>query len=155
MQAPWGGHREIAAYLLASHMTCAATTAPPLHLGCILRRKESRHVDQPLVLYGLSRAQGPGPQSPLAPKAALGTAFTYQGQLESGGSLISGNCDFQFALYNAASGRTQIGTTQTASNVAVTNGLFTVAIDFGSVFNGDARWRCRACTRNRTLPVQM
>ena len=60
-----------------------------------------------LVLgVGLSRAQGPGPQSPLTPQAEMGTAFTYQGQLESSGSLVTANCDFQFALYDAASGGT-------------------------------------------------
>ncbi|MFQ3683128.1 tail fiber domain-containing protein [Roseiflexus sp.] len=73
--------------------------------------------------------------------ASLGSAFTYQGRLTSGGSAVSGNCDFQFSLWDAVSGGTQIGATQTPTNVPVSNGLFTVQLDFGSgAFNGTARW---------------
>lgn len=74
-------------------------------------------------------------------QAALGTAFTYQGRLQDGGSPANGTYDLQFALYDAASGGTQIGATVTANDVPVSNGVFTVALDFGaSAFTGDARW---------------
>jgi hypothetical protein len=100
---------------------------------------------------GLSRAEGPTPSpyqgegrlgvgiSSLAP---LGTAFTYQGQLKQGGNPVNDTCDFQFSLWNAAAVGTQIGTTQTKTNVGVTNGLFTIPdLDFDSgAFTGDARW---------------
>lgn len=77
----------------------------------------------------------------VAIQAPLGTAFTYQGQLKQGGNPVNANCDFQFGLWDAASGGTQIGSTQTATNVSVTNGLFTVPVDFGTgAFNGEARW---------------
>ncbi len=90
---------------------------------------------------GLSRAQGPQPQGGVGIQAALGTAFTYQGQLKQGGNPVNGVCDFQFSLWDAASGGAQIGSTQTAANVSVSNGLFTVQLDFGAgAFNGDARW---------------
>ncbi len=60
--------------------------------------------------------------------------------MKSGGSPVNGTCDFQFSLWDAASGGAQVGTTQTKTNVAVSNGLFTVQLDFGSVFTGDARY---------------
>jgi len=73
-------------------------------------------------------------------QAALGTAFTYQGQLKKAGSPIGGTCDFQFSLYDAASGGSPIGV-QTTTGITVTNGLFTVQLDFGAnAFQGDARW---------------
>jgi hypothetical protein len=108
-----------------------------------------------VLAVGLSQAQGPGP-SPQAAQVALGTAFTYQGQIDVNSSPFDGNCDLQFALYDAASGGAQIGTLQTTGNVTVTNGLFTVPLDFGSgAFNGDARWleisaRCPAGSGNYT-----
>jgi hypothetical protein len=69
-----------------------------------------------------------------------GTAFTYQGQLESGGSPVTGLYDFTNALYNASSGGAQVGSTVTLLAVPVTNGLFTVILDFGAVFNGTSYW---------------
>ncbi len=88
---------------------------------------------------GLSFAQKPAPESvTVAP--TLGTAFTYQGRLTDGGNPANGAYDFQFKLYAAASGGSQVGSTVTKSNVQVTNGFFTVQIDFGNVFNGQRRW---------------
>ncbi len=69
-----------------------------------------------------------------------GPAFTYQGKLESGGTPVTGLYDFTNALYNASSGGSQVGSTVTLTAVPVTNGLFTVLLDFGSVFNGTAYW---------------
>jgi len=104
---------------------------------------------------GLSRAQEPPPpaegaqpQGEASILELMGTAFTYQGQLKSGGSPVNDTCDFQFSLWNAAgsgsppTGGTQIGSTQTKTNVTVSNGLFTISsLDFSSDhFNGDARW---------------
>ena len=81
------------------------------------------------------------PEVSSAPAAALGTAFTYQGQLKSGGTPYNGACDFQFKLYDASSAGAQIGATQTASNVSVSSGVFTTPIDFGAgAFDGNARW---------------
>ena len=88
-------------------------------------------------------AQGPAPKAPRinSPKANAGTAFTYQGQLKNGGTGVNGSCDMQFSLWDAASIGTQIGTTQTQTNVSVSNGLFTTQIDFGTgAITGDARW---------------
>ncbi|MGD0258878.1 MAG: hypothetical protein ABSD29_03540 [Verrucomicrobiota bacterium] len=71
---------------------------------------------------------------------AQGTGFTYQGQLENGGNPVTGLYDFTNALYNASSGGAQVGSTITLTAVPVTNGLFTVLLDFDGVFNGTAYW---------------
>src|SRR5262249_56065322 len=69
------------------------------------------------------------------------SSFTYQGRLADGGSAASGNYDFQFALWDSASGGTQIGSTLTLNTVAVSNGVFTVSLDFGAGgFNGPNRF---------------
>jgi hypothetical protein len=69
-----------------------------------------------------------------------GAAFTYQGRLDNGGSPVTGLYDFTNALYNASSGGAQVGSTVTLTAVPVTNGLFTVQLDFDGVFNGTAYW---------------
>jgi hypothetical protein len=71
---------------------------------------------------------------------AQGTAFTYQGRLNSGGSPANGNYDLQFTLYDAANGGTQQGNILAIAPTAASNGLFTVTLDFGNQFNGTARW---------------
>ena len=77
----------------------------------------------------------------------VGTGFTYQGQLINGGTPQNGPCDFRFKLFTAATGGSQIGSTQTLSSVGVANGLFTVSIDFGvNSFIGQARWLETAVT---------
>jgi len=71
----------------------------------------------------------------------LGTAFTYQGELTQSGTPLNATADFQFTLWDALGGGTQIGVLATADNVTLTDGRFTVPIDFGAnAFNGDARW---------------
>ncbi len=72
---------------------------------------------------------------------AQGTAFTYQGRLNSSGNSASGSYDFRFKLFVDALGNTQAGGTLLTNGIPVTNGLFTVAIDFGSgIFNGTSYW---------------
>ncbi len=97
------------------------------------------------LAVGLSQAEGPaapssapGNVSALAP---LGTAFTYQGQLKQGGNPVNGTCDFQFSLWDAGSGGTQVGSTLTMSSVTLDNGNFSVGLDFGAnAFRGYARY---------------
>ncbi len=60
------------------------------------------------------------------------TSFTYQGRLTDGASPANGNYDLQFALFDSLSGGTQIGSTQTLSNVAISGGSLTATLDFGS-----------------------
>ncbi len=66
----------------------------------------------------------------------VGTTFTYQGELSEAGTPANGVYDLRFSLFSSPSGTTQTGTTQCADNVTVTNGQFTVQLDFGSVFTG-------------------
>src|SRR5882672_7497602 len=64
---------------------------------------------------------------------AQGTAFTYQGRLSSGANPATGIYDFQFELYDAASAGGPVGLAVTNTAVGVTNGLFSVPLDFGGV----------------------
>ncbi|MBU0490861.1 MAG: hypothetical protein KKB13_03335 [Chloroflexi bacterium] len=90
---------------------------------------------------GLVLAQGPGPQGGDVSQASVGTAFTYQGRLQDTGGPVTSDCDLQFSLWDSASNPTgQVGAPLTKSNVSVSGGLFTVELDFGAVFAGDARW---------------
>jgi hypothetical protein len=71
---------------------------------------------------------------------AQGTAFTYQGQLSNSSGPASGTYDLTFKLWNASSAGGQVGGTLTASSTVISNGLFTVILDFGGVFNGLPYW---------------
>ena len=71
---------------------------------------------------------------------AQGTAFTYQGRLNDSGNPASGSYDLRFILYDNDIGGSQLGPIRTNSATPVANGLFTITLDFGSVFNGGARW---------------
>jgi len=71
----------------------------------------------------------------------LGTAFTYQGRLNDGGSPANGSYDITFTLHDAATGNGVIAGPLTNNAVSMTNGLFTVSLDFGGgVFTGNALW---------------
>jgi len=83
-----------------------------------------------LALTGVSRA------------IAQTTAFTYQGRLNDNGAPANGNYDLQFSLRDAVANGNQIGSSVTNAPVAVSNGLFTVTLNFGgaNVFPGADRW---------------
>jgi hypothetical protein len=69
------------------------------------------------------------------------SAFTYQGVLSLGGAPANGLFNLQFKLYNAPSAGVQYGLPITTNSAPVTNGLFTVTLDFGgAVYNGGDRW---------------
>ncbi len=71
----------------------------------------------------------------------LGTAFTYQGRLNDTNGPVTGYYDFFFSLYDSANNETgQIGSSIPYWYTPVTNGLFTVSLDFGNVFTGNATW---------------
>lgn len=69
------------------------------------------------------------------------TAFNYQGRLIDSFGARSGTYEMQFTLHSAASGAgNQVGSTVTNSNVQVTDGAFSVELDFGAEFPGANRW---------------
>jgi hypothetical protein len=71
---------------------------------------------------------------------ALGTEFTYQGDLRQQGSPVTGNHDFRYRLFADETGGTAL-TPDVEFNVQPVNGgLFTHRIDFGDQFTGAARW---------------
>ena len=77
----------------------------------------------------------------LALAGPLGTAFTYQGRLTDAGNPANGTYDLRFIVYDAEIGGSQKGSLAFKEDVLVTDGLFTVDVDFGgNVFTGDARW---------------
>jgi hypothetical protein len=72
---------------------------------------------------------------------AQGTAFTYQGRLNNGGSPASGTYNLTFTLFNTNTTGVAIAGPVTNNAVIITNGLFTVLVDFGSgVFTGATNW---------------
>jgi hypothetical protein len=72
---------------------------------------------------------------------AMGTAFTYQGRLTSGGTPANGSYDFQFILYDSLIGGNQVGPIIAKEGESVGNGLFMVQLDFGEgVFTGAVRY---------------
>jgi hypothetical protein len=111
-----------------------------------------------LVLFGSAVTAGadphpqttpPGKPAPVQPGGAKSEAplspatsgFTYQGSLKDGQSPANGQYDLVFTLYDALSGGNQISTPITITNQTVTNGLFTVTLDYGAgAFQGDGRW---------------
>lgn len=79
------------------------------------------------------------PQSQAAP---LGTSFNYQGRLADGSAPANGYYDLRFTLFDAASAGSAVGTPSvvTTNATPVSNGVFTVYLDFGAAFAGQARW---------------
>lgn len=76
-------------------------------------------------------------------KAAVPVAntVTYQGQLKNNGVPVDGIYDFEFQLFDALNGGLSASGVVAKPNVQVTNGLFTVELDFGgAAFAGQARW---------------
>jgi len=72
--------------------------------------------------------------------SAQGTAFTYQGSLNDNGGPANGtNYGMVFYLYDAPTSGSQLSNLGIAS-VPVSNGLFTVTLDFGTNFPGADRW---------------
>jgi hypothetical protein len=85
-------------------------------------------------------AQDSPPKEAEGVQALASSAFTFQGHLDKGGA-VTDTCDFQFKLYNASGGGSQVGATLNRNGVAVSDGKFTVKLDFGAgPFKGDARY---------------
>src|SRR5262245_57207280 len=72
--------------------------------------------------------------------AAVSTAFTYQGRLSDGGNPGNGICHLPFGSDEPVVVGMQQRPTLTNTTTAVSNGLFTVTLDFGNQFPGADRW---------------
>ncbi|WP_238613466.1 hypothetical protein [Candidatus Oscillochloris fontis] len=104
-------------------------------------RKFIPHIPTLLVmvlLFGVSQVLA-RPQ-PNATPTALPSAFTYQGQLLDAGQPTDGSYDLTFRLYDALSDGKQIGGAVALTGVAVSQGIFTVQLDFGPGAFTDARY---------------
>jgi len=78
---------------------------------------------------------------PLSTAYPQGTAFTYQGRLHEGANPANGFYDLTFTLFDTNQpGGNVIAGPLTNSATAVSNGLFTLTLDFGNPFDGTARW---------------
>jgi len=98
-------------------------------------------------VYGqgnLARAQLAEANDSAAQVAApLGTAFTYQGELQDQGQAANGAYDFSFQLFDGPDPLSDnpVGSPVAVGGVNVADGIFTVELDFGaSPFTGEARW---------------
>jgi hypothetical protein len=70
----------------------------------------------------------------------VGTSFTYQGRVLHEDTAINGSCDFEFSLWDDPGGGTDLGV-QPIPGVPVSDGYFTVELDFGAgAFTGGARY---------------
>jgi hypothetical protein len=75
-----------------------------------------------------------------AQASALGTGFIYQGKLGDSSGPVTAECDMDFRLYDdGGSGGNSVGS-PIITTVPITDGLFTVSLDFGTVFTGTALW---------------
>ena len=74
------------------------------------------------------------------PALAQGTAFSYQGRLNDGPIQASGRYDLRFAIFDRLTNGVQQGPLLTNSATGVSNGLFSVMLDFGNPFSGADRW---------------
>ena len=69
--------------------------------------------------------------------AANPPAITYTGQLLSGVNPVpNGSYDFQFSLYTAVSGGSQVGATVSVPSIVVAGGVFYAELNFGNALNG-------------------
>lgn len=74
-------------------------------------------------------------------QTSVGSAFTYQGQLQQSDNPAGGTFDMEFTLYDGPDPVVDTPLASIEQSVAVSDGLFTVELDFGgAVFDGDARW---------------
>lgn len=86
------------------------------------------------------RATANEPQSTTAGDTPISSQFTYQGELNNAGAPINGSCSMKFQLFDEEANGNSVSNEITES-VSVVDGIFTVALDFGSdPFKGAARY---------------
>lgn len=77
-----------------------------------------------------------------SPTFAQGTAFTYQGRLDDGSAPATGIYDLRFTIYSSTDvPGTVISGPLTNTATSLSNGLFTVVLEYGAApWDGSARW---------------
>jgi hypothetical protein len=90
-----------------------------------------------VALAGTVVAQGNKPE---AVEAAITTKFTHQGQIKRNGVLYNGTCNMRFTLWDAGTAGAQLATYTPPTQIPVSDGVFTVEVDFGASFTGQTRW---------------
>lgn len=107
-------------------------------------KKLLRHSIPALVVFSLIW--------PVSSALSQGTAFTYQGQLRNNGIAANGTYDFEFWLYTTNTSGTPVAGPVTNSSVVVSNGLFTVTLDFGNgPWTGATNWLQIAVETNSAI----
>ena len=84
------------------------------------------------------------------PRAPVANTLTYQGLLKDAGVPASGTYDLEFRLFDDAVAGVQQGPTVCSENVPITDGLFTVTINFGDVYANTALWLAVAARADAT-----
>jgi hypothetical protein len=87
--------------------------------------------------------------------ARADTEFSYRGELLENGNLANGVYSMDYSLWDAVAGGNQIGATITINAVQVTDGRFTVALDFGAAaLDNTDRWLEVAVNATSLVPRQ-
>jgi hypothetical protein len=80
--------------------------------------------------------------------SAQGSAFTYQGRLNDGAAPANGSYDIKFSLFDSINPTADFFGSITNAAVNVSNGLFTVVLDFGErLFTGHPNFYLEIATR--------
>lgn len=94
----------------------------------------TRSILQVLALFATLAISGAG-------SAELGTAFTYQGALKSGGEAMTGTANLEFRIYDVPTLGIPLSEPIAMDSVPVHDGVFTVELDFGMLPSDNAdRW---------------
>jgi len=93
-----------------------------------------------MLLAGMPTGLAGAPAGEMAAQDMLGPVITYQGRLTDMDAPAHGSYDLIFGVWDAPAGGTLVAGPVERENVAVKNGIFVVDLDFGEVFNGEARF---------------
>jgi hypothetical protein len=110
-------------------------------LGSLVAVAVAENTDQSNGSQSTTGTSVPGEGQP-ENAVPLSSAFTYQGQLKQGGTPANGLVDLRFRLYDGSGGgAVLLGGPINYVAVPVTDGLFTVELNFGAgMFLADERW---------------
>jgi hypothetical protein len=127
--------------LVAGMAVSAQEPQPPVEPGAADQQPEQAAVEPPELFRpnaGPAPVDPPGASGPALVEALIGTNFSFQGRLQDTGNPANGAYDLRFRLYDEPTGGAQVGPAVSRDDVDVANGLFTVRLDFGDVFDGAA-----------------